>query len=45
MPPENIRKPLIFLHFQGVEKWDIGWIWINEKNPEIGQTAFTLSTQ
>ena len=28
MPPENVRKPLVFLCFQGVEKRNIGPTWI-----------------
>ena len=28
MPPEDVRKPLVSLHFQGVQKWNIGLKWI-----------------
>ena len=29
IPPENIRKPEVFWCFQGVQKWYIGWKWVN----------------
>ena len=30
-PPENVRKPLVFWHFQGVEKWKMGLKWVRER--------------
>ena len=28
--PENVRKPKVFGPFQGVQKWNIGRIWVNK---------------
>ena len=27
--PKNIRKPKVFLYFQGIQKWNIGLNWVN----------------
>ena len=52
MPPENIRKPLIFLYFQGVLNEVSGMKWIktdisitqsNSINWFLSQPAFTCS--
>ena len=52
MPPENIRKPLIFLSFQGVLNEVSGMKWIktdisitqsNSINWFLSQPAFTCS--
>ena len=29
--PENVRKPKVFGRFQGVQKWNIGRIWVKHK--------------
>ena len=29
IPPENVRKPKVFLRFQGVYKCDTGLKWVN----------------
>ena len=29
IPPRNIRKPLVFWHFQGVYKWSTGLKWVH----------------
>ena len=29
-PPENVRKPKVFGPFQGVQKCNIGRIWVNK---------------
>ena len=31
LPPENFRKPCSFLKFSGVQKWNIGSIWVKPK--------------
>ena len=30
--PENVRKPLVFSRFQGVQKYDTGLKWVNHMN-------------
>ena len=31
IPPENVRKPMVFWRFQGVQKWNIGLKWVNRQ--------------